>query len=120
MRPFSTRHLPWMALLLTACSGGSAEQASHEIADESLFAGKDAYIATFEGRPTERDGMHVLWVLEWDGTEVGIEGRNALRFLNHSSRPNAEFLGPDLHATRNIQPGQEITFHYGDEWDDVD
>ena len=81
---------------------------------------KGAYIATFEGRPTERDGMHVLWVLEEDGTEVGIEGRNDLRFLNHSSRPNAEFLGPDLHATRNIQPGQEITFHYGDEWDDVD
>ena len=79
----------------------------------------DAYIATFEGRRTERDGMHVLWVIEDDGSETGIEGRNALRYLNHSRSPNAEFRGPDLHALRNIQPGQEITFHYGDAWDDI-
>lgn len=81
---------------------------------------KGAYIASFEGVATDRDGMHVLWVLEEDGSEVGIEGRNALRFLNHSLTPNAEFLGADLHATRNVQPGQEITFHYGDEWNDVE
>lgn len=79
----------------------------------------DAWIATFEGRRTAHDGMHVLWVIEDDGSEVGIEGRNALRYLNHSRTPNAEFRGPDLHALRNIQPGQEITFHYGEAWDDV-
>ncbi len=78
-----------------------------------------AYIATFEGRRTGRDGMHVLWVIADDGSEVGIEGRNALRYLNHSRKPNAEFCGPDLHALSNIQPGQEITFHYGEAWDDV-
>lgn len=81
---------------------------------------REAYIATFEGRPTRRDGMHVLWVIDEDGNEVGIEGRNVLRFLNHSSRPNAEFRGPDLYAIRNIQPGQEITFHYGEAWEEVE
>jgi len=81
---------------------------------------KGAWIATFEGRRTDRDGMHVLWLVDEHGREVGIEGRNALRFLNHSSHPNAEFLGPDLHAVRNIQPGQEITFHYGPDWEDVE
>lgn len=79
-----------------------------------------AYIATFEGNRTERDGTHVLWVVDEDGNELGIRGRNALRFLNHSSRPNAEFLGADLHAVRNIQAGAEITFHYGDAWEDVE
>jgi len=31
--------------------------------------------------------------------------------------PNAEFLGLDLHATRNIQPGHEVTIHYGEAWE---
>ena len=64
--------------------------------------------------------MYVLWVLDDNDREVGVEGRNALRFLNHSSRPNAEFLGLELHAIRNIQPGAEVTIHYGDAWQDVD
>jgi SET domain-containing protein len=81
---------------------------------------KGAYIATFEGQPTEQDGMHVLWILDDDDREIGIQGRNALRFLNHAAKPNSEFLGPDLHALRNIQPGQEITFHYGEAWDDIE
>ena len=79
-----------------------------------------AWIGTFEGRVTRVDGTHVLWVQQEDGREVGILGRNALRYLNHSASPNAEFLGADLHALRNIQPGAEITFHYGAEWEDVE
>jgi SET domain-containing protein len=81
---------------------------------------KEAFIATFEGTLTTRDGTHVLWVLAEDGSEYGIRGENELRFLNHSSRPNAEFRGADLYAVRNIQPGDEIKIHYGDDWDDVD
>jgi SET domain-containing protein len=81
---------------------------------------KNAYIATFEGKETSEDGMHVLWVVLEDESEVGIEGQNELRFLNHSSSPNAEFIGAELHALRNIEPGHEVTFHYGDEWEGVD
>ncbi len=77
---------------------------------------KGGYIGTFEGRPTRDDGAYVLWVLDDDDREMGVEGRNELRFLNHSGAPNAEFLGLDLHATRNIQPGQEVTIHYGEAW----
>ena len=77
---------------------------------------KGARIGTFEGRPTKRDGTHVLWVLDESGEEIGIRGQNDLRFLNHSLRPNAEFLGAELIALRNIQPGCEVTFHYGDAW----
>lgn len=78
---------------------------------------KGGYIGTFEGRPTRSDGIYVLWVFDEDDREVGIEGRNGLRFLNHSAAPNAEFLGLDLHATRNIQPGHEVTIHYGEAWE---
>jgi SET domain-containing protein len=81
---------------------------------------KNAYIATFEGKETTEDGTHVLWVLQDDDSEIGIEGQNELRFLNHSSSPNAEFLGAELHALRTIEPGEEITFHYGEEWEGVD
>jgi SET domain-containing protein len=81
---------------------------------------KDAYISTFEGTRTKQDGMHVLWIIDDEDNEVGIRGENALRFLNHSSKPNAEFRGAGLHAVRNIQPGEEVTFHYGDDWEDVE
>lgn len=94
-----------------------------EIHGRGLFAvrrfRKGAYIATFEGVPTKQDGTHVLWVIDEDGNQRGIEGKNELRFLNHSRDPNAEFHGEDLYAIRNIQPGAELTFHYGDGWDDV-
>lgn len=81
---------------------------------------KGAYIATFEGKLTTKDGMHVLWTLDEDEEEIGIEVGNALRYLNHSGNPNAEVVGRDLYALRNIQPGAELTIHYGDDWEHID
>ena len=78
------------------------------------------YIGTFEGRETDTDGTYVLWLVEEDGSEIGIEGRNDLRFLNHSQHPNAELRELDLHATRNIQPGAELFIDYGEAWEDVE
>ncbi len=97
---------------------------SSPIHGRGLFAKRrirrGAYVATFEGEHTTKDGMHVLWTLDEGGSEIGIEGRNALRFLNHSSDPNAEFVGYELHALRNIQSGAELTIHYGDDWEQVE
>jgi len=78
-----------------------------------------AWIGRFEGRPTRRDGEHVLWLRDDDGSEEGLLVTNAMRFLNHSSRPNAELDGVDLYALCNIQPGAEILIHYGDDWTDI-
>lgn len=75
-----------------------------------------ALVGTFEGRPTRRDGTYVLWLIDEDGREEGIRGTNELRFLNHSSIPNAELDGLDVVALRNIQPGREITLDYGEAW----
>jgi len=77
------------------------------------------WLGRFEGRSTSRNGEHVLWWRDADDVLRGLEVTNALRFLNHSADPNAEIEGLDLIATRNIQPGAEVTIHYGDDWDDV-
>ncbi|MCA9509722.1 MAG: SET domain-containing protein [Myxococcota bacterium] len=79
-----------------------------------------ARIGAFEGRPTRRDGPHVLWLVDDDGSAEGLLVENELRYLNHSRRPNAEIDGTDLYALRNIQPGAEILIHYGADWNDVD
>jgi hypothetical protein len=51
-----------------------------------------------------------------DGKWYGINGKNMLRFLNHSKKPHAEFDGYDLYALRKITPGVEITINYGDDY----
>lgn len=106
---------------------GAAERVkigTSPIHGRGLFAAKrirpGAYVATFEGVAIQENGMHVLWTVDDDGNEVGIEGRNALRFLNHSRDPNAEFVGCELHALRNIELGAELTIHYGDDWENIE
>jgi uncharacterized protein len=73
-------------------------------------------VGLYEGEISSKDGAYVLWVIQEDGTELGIEGRNALRFVNHSPTPNCAFLGEELAAIEPIEPGQELTCHYGEEW----
>lgn len=92
---------------------------------KGLFARKSilkgAYIGYYEGPIARRNGSHVLWVTYPDGREVGRSGRNKLRFLNHSNRPNCEFDGFECYALKNIKADQELTFNYGSDpatWDD--
>ena len=73
------------------------------------------YLGTYDGPSAEDDGMHVLWVEEDDGEWRGRDGKNLLRYLNHSEEPFAEFNGFDLYALKPIEPGIEITIHYGEE-----
>lgn len=78
------------------------------------------HIGEYTGAPSDVDGTHVLWVEGDDGDFHGIDGDNVLRWLNHSSSPNVEFDGPQLYALRDIDAGEELTFHYGEEWKHVD
>jgi len=99
----------------------NAYVATSPIHGRGLFARdtikKGAYIGTYEGKATDTDGMHVLWLLddELDQWE-GIDGNNEMRFLNHSENPNADFWGADLYSLRKIRKDQEITFDY--KWDE--
>lgn len=63
--------------------------------------------------------------LFWAGKKKMINGNvsfNPARYINHSCRPNSEATGPDGHiyikSLRNIKPGEEITYDYGDEYFD--
>lgn len=81
---------------------------------------KGEAIGRYDGPEVSEDGDHVLWVYDEDEErEYGIEGRNELRFVNHSGRPNANFDGRVLLALRRIRRGEEITHHYGKDWLDV-
>ena len=79
---------------------------------------RGSYIGTFRGVQTRENSVHVLWIIDEEGVQIGIRGKNELRFLNHDSDPNAEFVGLDLYAMSNIQPGREIMIDYGEDWHD--
>lgn len=74
-------------------------------------------LGTYQGTLTQDNGPHVLWYEDEQGQSVGIDGHNVLRYVNHSKRPNAVFLGPDLFSLVTIHPDTEITFDYGEDWD---
>lgn len=83
---------------------------------------KDEFIGTYHGDETSKDGTYVLWIFE-DDKQTGRDGKNELRYLNHSLEPNAEFDGYDLYALRDINPHEEITICYDPEnpteWDEM-
>lgn len=92
-----------------------------DIHGRGLFARRtiaaDEYIGTYEGPRTQRNDIHVLWIWNDDTQRwEGIDGSNEMRFLNHSSDPNAEWWDDELYALRAIEPDEEITFDYG--WDE--
>lgn len=102
-------------------SNPRAYVATSPIHGRGLFARErieaDEYIGTYEGPDTNRDGMHVLWLWNEDTEQwEGIDGLNEMRFLNHSSTPNADWWGDELYALATIEPDEEITFDYG--WDE--
>ena len=79
---------------------------------------KDTLIGFYVGWRTQEDGPHVLWIHGEDDESYGIDGICELRYTNHSPLPNAVFLGDELWALETIEAGSEITFHYGEEWDE--
>lgn len=82
------------------------------------FIEKGTRIGIYHGKRTMRNGRYVLWVTDEGGIEYGISGKNNLRYLNHSSEPNAEFDGDVLYALADIAPDAEITFHYGESFEE--
>lgn len=86
---------------------------------EGLFArGKFVqgdYMGEYDGPTVSENGSHVLWVENEDEEWIGRDGKNLLRYLNHSTTPHAEFIGFELYALRSISPDEEITIDYGEE-----
>ncbi len=80
------------------------------------FIPAESYIGDYAGPPIAEDGRYVLWVEDDEGAWAGVDGNNVLRYLNHHPTPNAELDGIELHALRDIERGEEITIHYGEDW----
>ena len=66
-------------------------------------------IGHIEGESTTEDGDHVLWIDDIKGVHV----TNDMRYINHSSQPNAAYYDDlTVVALRDILPGDEITHNY--------
>ncbi len=72
------------------------------------------YMGEYDGPVVSENGSHVLWVEKYDDVWVGRDGKNLLRYINHSSEPHAEFVGFELYAVRGIKIDEEITIDYGE------
>jgi SET domain-containing protein len=89
---------------------------------------KGAFIVEYRGRRIpnaeaarrEARGAKYMYELNSRWTIDGSSRRNIARYANHSCRPNAEsdiVKGKViLRAIKTIQPGAEITYHYGREY----
>ena len=68
-----------------------------------------------EGRRTNENGPYVLWIDD----DYGFEVHNEVKYVNHSPQPNAAYYDDlTLVALRDIEPGEEITHHYGEMWEE--
>ena len=76
---------------------------------------KGTYLGEYLGPETTDNGMHVLWTEDEDGEWLGRDGKNALRYLNHNTKPCAEFDEYELFSLKKIKANQEITIDYGEE-----
>ena len=93
---------------------------------------KRAFIAEYKGRrlttaqaeKLEARNARYLYEINSRWTIDGKSRSNIGRYANHSCRPNAEsdtIRGKKviLRAIRNIKPGDEITYDYGEDYFDV-
>jgi SET domain-containing protein len=91
---------------------------------KGVFAKKrirpNTLLGRYEGAVTHENDTYVLWIEDDAGATYGIDGRNELRYVNHSSKPNAVFWGNELFSLCKIEPGTEITFDYGEEWASIE
>ena len=105
---------------------------SRSLAGLGMFAcepiRKGRFIARYSGRkiPTEKsDELNNKYLFEINNrwTIDGATRRNIARYINHSCRPNAEPMARRhtiyFRALRAIEPGEEITFDYGEEYFDL-
>jgi hypothetical protein len=73
-------------------------------------------IGRFKGRRTNKDGKYVLWV--YNGHDYHpFKIFNLMKYANHSPSPNAEVIGLEMYSIKDIPQGEEITFHYGEDFE---
>jgi uncharacterized protein len=91
--------------------------AQSNIHGKGLFATESIRKGTVIGycktRKTKAPSDHTLW-LERGPVDVTCR----LKYINHNSRPNVAYYDDlSVVALKNIRPGDELTHHYGEEWE---
>jgi len=75
---------------------------------------KGAVLGYCKTRPTKEPGIHTLWL---EDRLVDVTCR--FKYINHHKKPNVSYCDDlSVVALKNIKPGEELTHHYGDEWED--
>ena len=106
-------------------------QRSRSGAGRGLFASrsfrKGEFVLEYTGKripSTYADTLKTRFLFEPDNkwTVDGSPLDNTARYINHSCEPNCESHIKDghilIHAFRDITPGEELTFDYGEEYFD--
>ena len=76
---------------------------------------KDTVIGTLEGKPTKKDGEHVLWMN--DGQDL-FKVDNDLKYINHGKQANVAYYDDfTVVALKSIKKGAELLHDYGDDWE---
>ena len=77
-------------------------------------------ISTEEADRMEKRGATYLFTLNKNWTIDGSPRWNVARYINHSCKPNAKPVTRNgkivIVAQKRIEPDEEITYHYGDEY----
>jgi uncharacterized protein len=114
----------WRAMPSRSFRVGRATTGLGLFATRSIKRGQ--YIATYRGRRIsaeeserrEARGASYLFEINKKWVIDGSPRWNVARYINHSCRPNAKPVGRKggivIVAQRRIEPGQEITYDYGD------
>ncbi|MCG8670769.1 MAG: SET domain-containing protein-lysine N-methyltransferase [Pseudomonadales bacterium] len=93
-----------------------------KIHGKGLFAAKKIkegdLLGALKCKPTKKDGAHVLWVDSGKNKGKKYKVVCDFKFINHSSDPNVAYYDDlTVVALKDIKKGEELTHHYGDEWD---
>ncbi len=72
---------------------------------------KGEVIGNIAPKRAKKNGPYVLWINDNEGYKVD----GPLKYINHSSKPNAAYYDDlSVVALRNIKVDEEITHNYGD------
>lgn len=92
--------------------------AASPVHGRGLFARVDIPAETELGicatQPAAGAGPHVLWL---DEATRPVQVTCDLRYINHAAQPNVAYYEDlSVMTLRDIQAGEELLHHYGDDW----
>ncbi|TXS95865.1 SET domain-containing protein [Parahaliea maris] len=75
---------------------------------------KGTVLGYCEREPVKKPNDYTLWIDDKDLYEVTC----CLKYINHAASPNVAYYDDfSVVALRNIKKGEELTHHYGEEWE---